>query len=79
MRYEAIRRRRGQYPVRLMCRRLKVSSGDFHDREARSPSKRARDNARLLDKIRPHHANSDGVMGAPCMREELGYEARLSV
>ncbi|WP_203321531.1 IS3 family transposase [Pseudoxanthomonas beigongshangi] len=74
MRYEAIRRHRGQYPVRLMCRCLKVSSSGFHDWCLRQPSTRARDNARLLGKIRDHHAASDGVMGAPRMHEVLGYE-----
>jgi putative transposase len=50
LRYEAIRRHRDQYPLRLMCRCLKVSSG-FHDWARRVPSARAQDNARLLDKI----------------------------
>ena len=74
MRYEAIRRHRGEYPVRLMCRCLKVSASGFHDWVTRAPSKRARDNARLLERIHQHHTDSGGVMGAPRMHEELGYE-----
>ena len=78
MRYEAIRRHRDQYPLRLMCRCLKVSPSGFHDWARRVPSARAQDNARLLDKIRQRHTESDGVMGAPRMHEELGYEGETA-
>jgi len=37
-------------------------------------SPRERDNERLLARIREHHEASDGVMGAPRMHEQLGYE-----
>lgn len=78
MRYEAIRRHRDQYPVRLMCRCLRVSSSGFHDWCNRQPGVPAQDNARLLEKIRAHHAASDGVMGAPRMHEALGYEGETA-
>lgn len=78
MRYEAIRRHRGQYPVRLMCRCLKVSPSGFHAWATRAPSRRARDNARLLEKIRRCHAESDGVIGAPRMHEDLSYEGETA-
>lgn len=78
MRYEAIRRHRDQYPIRLMCRCLKVSPSGFHGWASRSPSDRDQDNARLLVKIREHHAASDGVMGAPRMHEVLGYEGETA-
>ena len=52
MRYEVIRRHRGQYPVRLMFRCLKVSLSGFHDWCSRAPSARSLDNQRLLGKIR---------------------------
>lgn len=78
MRYEVIRRHRNQYPVRLMCRCLKVSTSGFHDWAKRSPGPRARDNDRLLEKIRQHHADSDGVLGAPRMHETLGYEGETA-
>ena len=57
----------------LRCRCLKVSHSGFHDWARRMPSLRAQDNARLLEKIRQRHVESDGVMGAPRMHEELGY------
>ena len=78
MRYEAIRRHRSEYPVRLMCRCLKVSPSGFHAWCTRAPSARAQDNARLLEKIHQQHADSDGVMGAPRMHEELGYEGETA-
>jgi putative transposase len=78
LRYEAIRRHRDQYPIRLMCRCLKVSPSGFHGWTSRSPSARDQDNARLLVKIREHHAASDGVMGAPRMHEVLGYEGETA-
>ena len=78
MRYEAIRRHRGQYPIRLMCRCLKVSPSGFHAWASRPRSARAQDNDRLLDKIQQRHADSDGVLGAPRMHEELGYEGETA-
>lgn len=78
MKYEAIQRHRSQYPLRLMCRCLKVSHSGFHDWARRMPSLRAQDNARLLERIRQHHVESDGVMGAPRIHEELGYEGETA-
>ena len=78
MRYETIRRHRGQYPIRLMCRCLKVSPSGFHAWASRPRSARAQDNDRLLDKIQQRHADSDGVLGAPRMHEELGYEGETA-
>ena len=61
-----------------MCRCLKVSRSGFHAWTTRPVSARARDNARLLEKIRTHHTASDGVMGAPRMQEELSYEGETA-
>lgn len=74
MKYESIQRCRGQYPVQLMCRCLKVSTSGFYAWSKRDPSRRALENRRLLARIREHHAASDGVMGAPRMHEELTEE-----
>lgn len=78
MRYEAIQRHRGLYPIRLMCRCLKTSHSGFHAWATRVLSKRAQDNTRLLGKIHQRHADSDGVMGAPRMHEELSYEGETA-
>lgn len=78
MKYQSIQRCRGVYPVQLMCRCLKVSSSGFYAWSRRSPSARARDNRRLLERIREHHAASDGVMGAPRMHEVLTDEGETA-
>ena len=71
MRYQAIQRCRGEFPVRLMCRCLKVSPSGFYDWSVRQPSVRAVDNARLLRRIREIHEDSQGAIGAPRMHEDL--------
>ncbi len=68
-----LQRCRGCYPVRMMCRCLKVSSSGYYAWEGREQSLRSLDNARLLEQIRGIHANSDGVMGSPRVWEELRY------
>jgi putative transposase len=57
-----------------MCRCLKVSRSGYHEWSGRAPSARARDNQRLLERIRQIHAESDGVIGAPRMHERLAFE-----
>ena len=61
-----------------MCRCLKVSNSGFHAWSQRLPSLRARDNQRLLSRIRHHHSASDGVMGMPRMHEQLRYEGETA-
>lgn len=74
MKYQAIDAGRGDYPVRLMCRCLRVSHSGFYDWQKRRPSARIRDNGRLLSRIRAIHADHLGVMGRRRMHEELGFE-----
>ena len=71
---------RSDYPVGMMCRCLEVSSSGFYAWACRVPSPRARDNARLLDRMREIHEDSLGVIGAPRMHEDLTDEGeRLSL
>ena len=74
MRYATIQRCRSDYPVQLMCRCLKVSTSGFYSWANRSPSPRARANARLTEKIHTLHRESDGVFGAPRITETLQFE-----
>ena len=74
MRYRMIERCREAYPVRMMCRCLKVSAGGYYDWRGRPPSDRAVDNKRLLDRIEELHTESDGVKGSPRIWEDLRYE-----
>jgi putative transposase len=73
MKYRMIERCREAFPVRLMCRCLKVSPGGYYDWHGRAPSPRAQANEKLLTHIRKIHRASDGVMGAPRIWEELQY------
>ena len=72
---EAIRRHRDQYPLRLTCR-CPNGLPAVSTTERGAPSARAQDNARLLDKIRQRHTESDGVMGAPRMHRGTGLRRR---
>jgi len=74
VRYATIQRCRSEYSVQLMCRCLKVSTSGFYSWANRSPSPRSRANARLTEKIRTIHSDSDGVFGAPRITETLQFE-----
>lgn len=69
---------RQQYPVRLMCRCLNVSPSGYYAWQGRLPSARARDNARLLTRIREIHEDSSGMIGAPRMHEDLTDEGETA-
>ena len=64
---------RAAFPVRLMCRSLQVSASGYYDWRERGPSPRGKANDQLLCHIRRLHADSDGVLGAPRVWEELQY------
>ncbi|KTC33208.1 transposase [Pseudomonas sp. ABAC61] len=66
-----IQRCRNEYPVRLMCRCLRVSASGYYAWLDRDPSPRAQENARLVRRIREIHEDSRGVIGAPRMHEDL--------
>ncbi len=69
-----IDRCRDAFPVRMMCRCLEASPSGYYGWRNRPLSTRARDNQRLLKRIRWHHAESDGVLGSPRIWDELRYE-----
>jgi transposase InsO family protein len=71
MRYICIDRRRKQYPVRMMCRVLKVSRSGYYAWRVRPESHRAKTDRELTRVIRRLHAESAGVYGSPKMRDEL--------
>ena len=74
MKYRMIDRCRDSFPIRLMCRCLRVSPGGYYGWRYREPGPRALANEQLLAHIHRHHAESDGVMGAPRIRDELFFE-----
>ena len=58
-------------PVNTMCRVLKVSASGYYAWLDRAPSRRAIDNAVLVERIRRIHAESDATYGMPRVRAEL--------
>jgi putative transposase len=74
VRYICIDRRRSQYPVRMMCRILKVSRSGFYAWRVRPESHRAKTDRELTVLIRRIHIDSDGVYGAAKITAELKEE-----
>ncbi len=65
---------RHSYPIRLMARCLKVSPSGYYAWRRRTPSRRSRENQRLVVRMKELHTASDGVLGGFRMWEELSYE-----
>lgn len=63
-----------EFPVRTMCRVLKVSPSGFYAWQERPPSKRAMEDVVLTERIRQIHAASDGNYGSPNIHAELRDE-----
>ena len=68
-----IQRCRDAFPIRLMCRCLRVSPSGYYGWVPRPLSGRAPENARFLAQIRARHADHDGVVGSPRIGEDLRY------
>jgi putative transposase len=66
------------YPIATMCRVLGVSPSGYYAWSKRSPSRRARHDSALTDRIRAAHAASHGTYGAPRMQVDLA-EAGISI
>lgn len=73
-----IERCRDAFPIRLMCRCLRVSASGYYDWSKRLPSARQLDNERLLGRIRALHEDSRGVLGAGRMHEDLSDEGETA-
>jgi putative transposase len=69
-----IQRCREDFPVSMMCRLLKVSTSGYYEWRSRPPGARSQDNARLLQKVRRLHEESDCVFGSPRIWEDLRYD-----
>ena len=72
-----IERCREEFPVRLMCRCLRVSASGYYAWSKRLPSARQQDNERLLGRIRALHEDSRGTLGAGRMQEDLVDEGEV--
>jgi putative transposase len=69
-----VERCREMFPVRLMCRCLRVSASGYYGWRERPLSARARSNEALLERIKAMHEDSEGALGAPRIWEDLSYE-----
>lgn len=69
-----IERCRDEFPIRLMCRCLKVSASGYYAWSKRPASARQVDNERLVVRMRELHEDSRGTLGAGRMREDLAEE-----
>lgn len=70
-RFRFIAAEKGQHPVALLCRVLRVSRSGFYAWLEREPSARARADAALAERIREVHQESRGTYGAPRVHAEL--------
>ena len=68
-----IERCRDAYAVRMMCRCLNISASGYYGWRERPMSNRAIDNERLLVQITRRHGESDNVLGAPRIFDDLRY------
>ena len=76
MRFRFIRAEKATYPVRVLCRVLRVSTSGFYAWCRRAPSARAREDAALKVEIRAAHAASKKTYGSPRILEDLKANGR---
>lgn len=62
---------KARFPVSLLCRMLGVSKSGYYAWKMRPPSKRSREDAVLLEKIRQVHERSRSTYGYPRVHAEL--------
>jgi putative transposase len=70
-RYAVIKELRREYPVRLLCRVLEVSTSGYHAWLIRVPSARAQQRARLKLAALAAHARTRQTYGAQRLQREL--------
>ena len=65
MKYGFMLRHQRIWPVRAMCRMLRVSHGGFYQWAGRGPSRRSLEDARLSGLVRQSYLESDKTYGSP--------------
>ena len=71
MRYGFVERHRGRWPVRTMCRVLRVSAGGYYDWRGRPAGCRARRREALVVAIKAIHVEVKARYGSPRIHAEL--------
>ena len=71
MRYDFVESHRGRWPVRLMCRVLRVSPGGYYDWRGRPQSSRAAGHDALVVAIKAIHVETKARYGSPRVHAEL--------
>ncbi|MDE2150599.1 MAG: IS3 family transposase [Gammaproteobacteria bacterium] len=69
--FELVMANQAKYPVRSLCRALKVSPSGFYAWRDRPPSQRCLADGVMTERIRAIHAESDDSYGMPRVRAEL--------
>jgi putative transposase len=71
VRYEFIEAEKACFPVRLLCETLEVSRSGFYASRKRKPSQRAREDSRLLPRVRASYQRSSQTYGSPRIHQDL--------
>ena len=71
MRYDFVERHRGRWPVRLMCRVLRISAGGYYDWRGRPASSRTQRREALIVPIKALHGEVKARYGSPRVHAEL--------
>lgn len=66
-----------EFRVTAMCRALEVSAAGYYRWRRREPGRRARENERVVDKIKAAHAASRGIYGSPKIHLELRKQGEV--
>jgi putative transposase len=74
MRYTFIKEHRYQWAITLMCRVLEVAVSGFYDWLGRPPSKRAKENEVLTEKIIMFHCGSRCTYGSPRIYKDMKHD-----
>ncbi|MDE2146069.1 MAG: IS3 family transposase [Burkholderiales bacterium] len=72
--YELVKANQADFPVRGLCRVLRVSASGYYGWLERAPSARARANAELMQRISQVHQASDATYGVPRIHAELAEQ-----
>jgi transposase InsO family protein len=74
--FEFVKRRQANYPIATMCRLLGLSTSGYYARRDRPPSKRAKSDAVLTERIAALHERSRGTYGVPRIHADLAAEGQ---